>query len=135
MAPYNPGVSQISPIPVPLPDEVHQFLLECVPTVPHLETLLLLWRDPRRAWRTEVIAARLYVTPDTARLLLDELRDAGLLEEDDGPGLYRLRLESSRIRVLSLLEDAHARRLREVTTIIHANARRSRAPAASGGKP
>lgn len=108
-----------------LPDEVHRFLLERVPTVPHLETLLLLWRDPRRAWQTEVIAARLYVAPETARPLLDELRDAGLLEEDEGPGLYRLRLESSLTRVLSLLEQAHARRLREVTAVIHANARRS----------
>ena len=116
-------MSRIPPTPVSLPDEVHRFLLESIPTVPHLETLLLLWREPLRAWPTEVIAARLYVVPETARQLLDELRDSALLEESEGPGLYRLRLESSLARVLSLLEHAHARRLREVTALIHANAR------------
>lgn len=127
-------MSRIFPTSVPLPEEVLAFLLDYVPTVPHLETLLLLWREPQRSWQTEVIAARLYVTPESARPVLDGLRDAGLLEESDAPGRYRLRSDSSLQRVLSLLEIAHARRLREVTAIIHANAR-ARSVHAGGPPP
>jgi hypothetical protein len=129
----------------PIPDPVQRFLATHIPSVPHLETLLLLWREPERAWPLEAIAARLYVSRDRAERLLEDLCQAQVLDaqvhaapgagEANAPARYRFRAEPALSQVLPLLDFAHARRLREVTELIHANAnaRGRRGPLAAAG--
>ena len=77
----------------PIPDGVRRFLLTSIPTVPHLETLLLLWREPGAGWTAEDIARRLYVPVAAAQSLAEDLCEADLLECDGTPRTYRCRRE------------------------------------------
>jgi hypothetical protein len=63
----------------PLPGDVRRFLLATIPTVPHLEALLLL-RGLQHDWTPAVLANRLYIDPAVAALLIDDLVAAGLVD-------------------------------------------------------
>jgi hypothetical protein len=60
-----------------IPGDVRRFLLAAIPTVPHLEALLLL-RARQDDWPNAQLASRLYVDAPTAANLLDDLVAAGL---------------------------------------------------------
>jgi len=105
-----------------IPDDVRRFVLTSIPTVPHLETLLLLWRDPRTGWSVEEIAERLYVAPSVAGDLARDLCVADLLECEGEPPRYSARREPDHLaRMVQGLNEAYARHLREVTRLIHSN--------------
>jgi Mn-dependent DtxR family transcriptional regulator len=107
-----------------MPERVRRFVLTSLPTVPHLETLLLLWRESQPAWNAEQIASRLYVSPAIARIVADELTHAELIESD-GAGHYRSRREPRELaELLDELDAAHARQLRAITDLIHSNTQR-----------
>ena len=61
----------------PIPDDARRFLLGVIPSVPHLEALLLLRGDPVH-WPVAQLAGRLYIDADTAAALVQDLADAGL---------------------------------------------------------
>lgn len=108
-----------------LSEAVRRFLVHCIPTVPHLETLLLLWRQPASRWSVEAIAARLYIAPAEARGLAADLAGLELLVADGDPPHYRSRREPDELVVLlDEVAEAHAHRLRDVTELIHASAQR-----------
>jgi len=103
-------------------DDVRRFVLTSIPTVPHLETLLLLWREPQRDWSLEQIAERLYVTPAVAEGLAQDLCQADLIECSGDPLRYRSRREPERLaNLIHGLDRAYTRHLREVTRLIHSN--------------
>ena len=56
-----------------LPADVARFIEDQIDSVPHMEALLLLWRSATEAWSTEQLAARIYVSPDTAAQILRDL--------------------------------------------------------------
>ena len=62
-----------------IPDDVRRFVLTSIPTVPHLETLLLLWRDPRPGWTAEQIAERTAMDKVAVSRAVAGLLEAGLL--------------------------------------------------------
>ena len=106
----------------PIPDGVRRFLLTSIPTVPHLETLLLLWREPGAGWTVDAIARRLYVPVGAAQSLADDLCQADLLECEGDPRTYRCRREPPALLALVReLDQAYARSLREVTALIHSH--------------
>ena len=59
--------------------KVHQFVLAHIDSVPHLESLLLLWNKRGTAWSAEDVAARLYVEPAKANKILLDLEREGLV--------------------------------------------------------
>ena len=106
----------------PIPDGVRRFLLTSIPTVPHLETLLLLWREPGAGWTVDAIARRLYVPVGAAESLADDLCQADLLECEGDPRTYRCRRDPPALLALfGELDRAYARSLREVTALIHSH--------------
>ena len=106
----------------PIPDGVRRFVLTSIPTVPHLETLLLLWREPGSGWTAEDIARRLYVPVGAAQALADELCQADLLACNGEPPVYRCRRDPPSLRQLfAEVDQAYARSLREVTALIHSH--------------
>ena len=106
----------------PIPDELRRFVLTSIPTVPHLETLLLLWREPRASWSVEEIAQRLYVPPEVAHGLAHDLCVADLLHCEGEPPRYASRREPEPVAALvRSLEEAYTRHLREVTRLIHSH--------------
>ena len=106
----------------PIPDELRRFVLTSIPTVPHLETLLLLWRERRESWSVEEIAQRLYVTPTVAHGLAHDLCVADLLHCEGEPPRYFSRREPEHVaRLVGALDEAYTRHLREVTRLIHSH--------------
>ena len=98
-------------------EAVRRFLLSHVPSIPHLELLLLLWRE-RREFGVEEISRRLYVAPAVALSLALDLRESELLSDADSG--FRVRGEDGSLRLL--LEDldvTYARQVRAVAEIVH----------------
>lgn len=56
-----------------IPNEVEQFLLAAIDTVPHLEALLLIFQNPDTVWSVEDLAARIYVGSPQAAAVLEDL--------------------------------------------------------------
>ena len=112
----------------PFSDAVRRFVLISIPTVPHLETLLLLWRSPDPDWSVEDIAKRLFVSAGQAGALAEELCAADLLECGGEPRLFRCRREPASLRnLLDEVDQAYSRNLRHVTELIHSNVDRKAA--------
>ncbi|MGH8355326.1 MAG: hypothetical protein ACRERY_17650 [Pseudomonas sp.] len=65
-----------------IPDDVRRFLLAAIPSVPHLEALLLLRTPPSAGWTAALLARRLYVDAHVAARLLGDLERAGLARRD-----------------------------------------------------
>jgi DNA-binding MarR family transcriptional regulator len=106
----------------PIPDSVRRFVLTSIPSVPHLETLMLLWREQERAFPVEEIASRLYVNISVAKALTDELVRAELLVSEDAGARYRARTEPAELKtLLDELDRTYARQVRAVAELIHSN--------------
>jgi DNA-binding MarR family transcriptional regulator len=106
----------------PIPDAVRRFVLTSIPSVPHLETLMLLWREQERAFPVEEIASRLYVSAGVAKGLADELVQAELLASEEAGARYRARTEPAELKVLlEELDRTYARQVRAVAELIHSN--------------
>jgi hypothetical protein len=108
-------------------DAVRRFVLTSIPTVPHMETLVLLWGEAG-PWTAEEIARRLFVTAAHAESLAGDLCEADLLDCGGDPVRYRCRREpESLAALLGEVAEAYSRRLREVTSLIHSNVDRKAA--------
>lgn len=102
-----------------LSDEVRRFILSSIPSVPHLEALLLIRAESSATgWSAGDVARRLYVDPPVAAGLLAHLADAGLARKD-GP---RYRYEPATPELATVVADveaAYARNLVAVANLIH----------------
>src|SRR6478735_11260890 len=72
-----------------VPEPVRRFLLTSIPSIPHLELLLLLWRE-RRELSVHELARRLYVEPQFAMSLVQDLLDADLVVRGSAENSWRL---------------------------------------------
>lgn len=106
----------------PFADSVRRFVLTSVPTVPHMETLLLLWREPEHEWIAEDIARRLFIAPAHAREVADGLCHADLFGCGGDPKRYWCRRDPpSLVELLGEVDVAYSRHLRPITELIHSN--------------
>jgi hypothetical protein len=107
----------------PIPEEVVRFLDENIDTVPHLETLLLMRQSQGTTWDAERIAARVYVSLDTAVVILQDLRRRGMLTQTGDSQLYAYSPEWERTHPqMSALEHSYRTALIPVAQLIHAKA-------------
>jgi hypothetical protein len=103
-------------------DAVRRFVLTSIPTVPHIETLLLLWREQDEHWTADMIARRLFIPPAHAQAVADDLCTADLIECGRSPRVYSCRREpESLMALLAEVDAAYSRHLRAVTALIHSN--------------
>jgi hypothetical protein len=102
--------------------ELVQFILEHLETVPHLEAVLLIWQNQSTVWSPDVLAQRIYVSPAIGRAVLDDLTRLGMLRRtDENPSssyLYAADWDSKR-EILPRLADLYRRQLVQVTKLIH----------------
>ena len=102
-----------------VPEEVRRFLLGAIPSVPHLEALLLLHADPARGWDAAGLGERLYLDPGRAAQVLTDLARAGLACANED----RFRFaptETSLLSVVDATARTYGRHLVEVAELIHA---------------
>ena len=102
-----------------IPEDVRRFLLLSIPTVAHLEAMLLLRSAPSHAWPAQSAAARLYISERIAADLLGELHSAGILAAGEEPGTYRFAPAPELATVIDNVALAYARDLVGVTDLIH----------------
>ena len=92
-------------------------MLTSIPSVPYLEAALLFQRQPETRWTVAEAARALYIQEPPAALLLQTLRDAGVLACDDG--IYRYAPGEQLAQALNRLEQAYLADLIGVTNLIH----------------
>lgn len=100
------------------------FILEQIDSVPHLEALILLWNSRPVGWTAEELSSRLYVTPDQAAKVLQDLKRFEIVREL--PGDPRRHTYNPRSKeqdeLMHQVDTAYRRDLVRISTMIHAKA-------------
>jgi len=107
-----------------IPDDVRRFLLASIPSVPHLEALLLLRAEPPVRWGADTLSRRLYVSSDAAARLLAELEEATLAVRDGEDGYAFARHDAGLVDLVTQLDAVYSRHVVAVTELIHSSADR-----------
>lgn len=104
-----------------IPDEVRRFILTSVPSVPYLESVLLLRAEPEADWDAPRLARRLYLAEPRAAELLGELATAGIAQPaPQAPGNFRFDPATPELAaMLGQLARTYAANLVGVTDLIH----------------
>lgn len=102
-----------------IPDDLRRFILTSVPSVPYLEAILLLQREPGIGWTAPLLARRLYLPEPRAIELLENLRAAGIVAERNEERTYTYEPEPALATMLEQLAHLYAANLVAVTDLIH----------------
>ena len=105
-----------------IPGDVRRFLLAAIPTVPHLEALLLLRGRPEE-WTLAHLASRLYVDAGSATALLQELAGADLVVTGD-TGYRYAPSDADIAATVDTLAALYARQTVAVAELIHSSSDR-----------
>jgi predicted ArsR family transcriptional regulator len=110
--------------PADIPEPVLRFLLDHIDSVPHLETLLLLWENPARSWTAKDVANRVYVSPDKARQVLADLGRRGFIITDTtGDHAFRYDPQwDAEGKLMLAVADTYRRQLVQTANLIHSKA-------------
>lgn len=101
-------------------NDVDQFLQNHIDTVPHLEAFLLLWNTHPRDWSVKDMAEGLFVTPESAKTILEDLTRQGLIVLIPGfPEVFRYKIEPGRDELVALIDVTYRRELIRISTLIH----------------
>jgi hypothetical protein len=106
-----------------IPGDVRRFLLATIPTVPHLEALLLL-RGRREEWPLALLASRLYVDAPNAKALLDDLSEAALVTASAADGYRYAPADADVAATVDSLAALYARQTVAVAELIHSSSDR-----------
>ena len=121
----KPSAARDDPV---ITDDLRRFILDALPSVSHLEAVLLFHARPERALAVAEVGSALYLEQEAAGAVLAELQRSDVLRTLPGPDTlprfgYAPR-DASIARLVDELAAAYARCLVELTTLIHdANAR------------
>jgi hypothetical protein len=110
----------------PIPEELRRFILTSIPSVPFVEAMLI-YRDARgAAISNELVAKRLYLAEKAAAEVIQQLREAGIVEAAGAdPISHRFRPASEELgSMLDLLAEFYRTNLVDVTDMIHSKTAR-----------
>jgi len=107
-----------------LPDEIRRFILTSIPSVPHLEALLLLRNEPG-PWNADRLSRRLYMNVRAAVGVLVDLQRAHLLCcKGQAAGHYCYAPASDELGgLVGRLADLYSRQLVAVSHLIHSGSK------------
>jgi transcription initiation factor IIE alpha subunit len=101
--------------------EVDHFILDHIDSVPHLEALLLLWRQRSVQWTAEEIEKRLWIKSEDARRILQDLVREHLISFMAGePECYIYRPGPDTDLLLGAVADAYRTEMIRISNMIHA---------------
>ena len=109
-----------------LSDDLRRFI-QSIQSIPHLEAILLLRQYSSQPWKPATLAQRLYINPEAAANMLNDLQLAGIFELSTGEAQeYRFKPTSAELSALiDQVADYYAHNLIEVTNMIHSKATQS----------
>lgn len=105
-----------------LPADLRRFIVASIPSVPYLETILLLRAEKTRTWTAATMARRLYLPETAAADLLTTAADAGLAVRVESQTSLSFRYGATDPHVSRLVEqlaEHYGRDIVAVTGIIH----------------
>lgn len=102
-----------------VPADIRRFVLASLPSIPHVEALMLLRATAPQPWTAQALASRLYVTRDVAVTVLAELEAAGMLRCGEAGFGYAAGGAEDLIDRLAVY---YATQLVEITRMIHSRA-------------
>jgi hypothetical protein len=109
--------------PVALADDLRQFIIEKIDSVPHLEALLLIWEHPEQRWTADALAKFLYVKPGAARAIALDLIRHGCIRKAGSADIYEVDASWDRQGdFMRRLATAYRSLLIPITTLIHSKA-------------
>jgi hypothetical protein len=104
-----------------IPDDIRQFIIVRIDSIPHLEALLLLRTGADEKWGIPVVAQRLYITEQETSQLLSRLCEQGLVTLNGSePQLYQYCPKSVELaRMIDRVAEVYKKQLVPVTNLIH----------------
>lgn len=103
-----------------LPAPLQRFILTSIPSVPFVEAMLLFRAAGRAPLATAEIARRLYIAPEAAAELVEQLRAAGVIGAEPGDPRCRYNPADPTLAAhLEALAHHYAHDLIAVTQLIH----------------
>ena len=104
-----------------IPDDVKRFILTSIPSIPYLETLLLLRNNANRLWSSADVARRIYISEKAAHALLQEMRSSSFIEAvGNDLDQYRYAPVNEELRdMIDCLAHSYSKNLVDVTELIH----------------
>ena len=111
----------------PTPEQVDRFILDNIDSVPHLESLLLLWTGRSTRWTAAGLASRLYVPAEAAQKILQELAQRELIAAiPEIPAQYCYQSKSEQLdRMMEAVDSTYRRELVRISNLIHSKASRA----------
>jgi hypothetical protein len=105
-----------------IPLEVQQFVAASIPTIPHLEALMLLRATAPAHWGADSLARRLYISRQAAAQVLADLSKDGILgcAGADAAFFYPARTGAP-TALVDRLSALYATRLVEITLLVHSS--------------
>jgi len=109
--------------PQPVADP-YEFILENMDSVPHLETLMLLWNSRPVRWDCEELASRLYIPAAKVEELLRDLVRMDLVAESHTapPRFSYLPRSEDQNELMHSVDTAYRRDLVRISNLIHSKA-------------
>lgn len=103
-----------------IPTDVVRFILTSIPSVPHLEALMLLRSTTPTRWSAASLAQRLYVPASVAADVMDYLFRAGVLACDQEAQTYYFHAKKHDAELLiDALATLYSSHLVDITLLIH----------------
>jgi hypothetical protein len=106
----------------PRGNEIDEFILREMDSVPHLEALLLLWNSRPKVWSAEEMAGALYVQAGEAREILQGLTRRRLAERGAGDVFGYWGNAGEKDALIEALDAVYRRDLVRISRMIHAKA-------------
>ena len=102
----------------------YQFIHDNLDSVPHLESLILLWNSRPVGWTEEDLSSRLYIPPEQVRSVLRDLMRLQIVQEVSGQPLRYSYLPGSAEQddLMVGIDNAYRRDLVRISTMIHSKA-------------
>lgn len=103
-----------------LSDDMRRFIL-AIPSIPYLETILLLRDSPEQKWDIRQVARRLFLGEEKISGMLQDLRDAGICAAvEPASELFVFAPQSPDLaQLIDRVADYYAHNLIEVTNMVH----------------
>lgn len=103
-----------------IPPDVRRFILTSIPSVPHIEALMLMRSTAPAKWTAKGISERLYVPPAVALAVLTDLCRSGMLLHDEALSIYFYESRPEPVcDIIDSVASLYGTHLVEITMLIH----------------
>ena len=101
---------------------VERFIRDEIDSVPHLEALLLLWRNAPNSWSASQLATHLYIHDGQGSMIAEDLHRRGLIARDSSGAFFYDTSRADLNELVQAVDETYRRELIRISGIIHSKA-------------